>query len=201
MDEDDRERIRAEVKMFMFDMIDLNRLETRPPVGRQRKPRIVEPTPQIERSANLRSLLMGSNSSAALQVLPSRLCSSVEEVDAAYALFSQTYEGAIVKHPTAPYYFIRSDAWLKMKPSTTEELTITGVIAGEGKHVGRLGALVGTLPSGAVVRVGTGQSDAERVRLWAMREQLPGMLAEVSYQSGTVAKARHPVFHRLREIG
>lgn len=200
MDEDDRERIRQEVKMHVFDLIDLKRLELRPPVGRQRKPRLVEATSQEQRTLAVRELV-GSFPRSALQRLAGRLCTSVEEVDAVYAEFCQTYEGAIVKHPFEPYYFNRSDAWLKIKPTTTVEITITGAVEGEGKHVGRLGALVGTLPSGGVVRVGTGQSDEERVRLWAMRDQLPGMRCEISHQSGKVATARHPVFMRLREIG
>lgn len=200
MDEDDRERIRQEVKMHVFDLIDLKRLETRAPVGRQRKPRIVDPTPQEQRTMAVCELV-GSFPRSALQRLPGKLCTSVEEVDAVYAEFCQAYEGAIVKHPLEPYYMNRSDAWLKIKPTTTVEITLTGAVEGEGKHKGRLGALVGKTPLGVEVRVGTGFDDAERARLWAMRDQLPGMKCEISHQSGKVATARHPVFMRLRDLG
>jgi ATP-dependent DNA ligase len=200
MDEDDCERIRREVKMFAFDMIDLKRLETRPPVKRQRKPRLVEATPQHERTMAVRALI-GNHPRSALQRLPGKLCTTIEEVDAAYAEFCLTYEGAIVKLPDEPYYFNRSDAWLKIKPTATVDITITGSVEGQGKHVGRLGALLGITDAGDAVRVGTGQSDEERVRLWAMRDQLPGMRCEISHQKGTVAKARHPVYMRLRDLG
>lgn len=201
MDDDDRQRIREEVKFHVFDLVDLTRLELRPPVGRQRKPRLVDPTPQAERTLAVRSLLERQTQRMALQRLPGAVCSNQEEVDAAYARFCRDYEGAIVKLPDEPYYFIRSDAWLKIKPQTTVELVLTGAIEGEGKHVGRLGALVGTLPSGLEARVGTGFDDAERTRLWAMRDRLPGLRAEITHQAGRVATARHPVYLRLRDLG
>lgn len=201
MDDDDRERIRREVKFHVFDLIDLHALETRAPVGRQRKPRLVEPTLQLQRSAYVRALLEGNLPSAALQTLPSFLCTSLEEVDAHYVAFCAHYEGAMAKLPCEPYYFNRSDAWLKLKPSTTTEMTITGAVEGTGKHVGRLGALLGVLASGVEVRVGTGQSDAERESLWAQRALLVGRRCEISHQTGNVAGARHPVFLRVRDLG
>lgn len=200
MDEDELQRVRDEVRMHCFDIVYLTRLETRPPVGRQRKPRLVYPESQAARSLLLRQMV-GDFEGSSLRMLPAELCRSAEEVDAAYARFAQEYEGAIVKLPAEPYYFNRSDAWLKIKPSVTTEITITGYIEGAGKHVGRLGALVGKTDAGVEVRVGTGQSDAERERLWAMRDQLPGMKCEISHQAGKVAAARHPVYHRVRDLG
>jgi ATP-dependent DNA ligase len=200
MDDDDRARICREVKFHVFDWVDLLGLETRAPVGRQRKPRIVDPRPQLVRTKAVVELLEHVTPRSALQWLAGELCHSVEQVDAAYARFCQAYEGVIVKLPEAPYYFLRSDAWLKIKPTVTEEITITGVVAGEGKHTGRLGALVGQRGE-TTIRVGTGFSDAERERLWAYRHHLPGMRVEISYQGGAVATARHPVFHRVRDLG
>lgn len=207
MDEDDKERIRREVKFHVFDLVNLKALELRPPQKRQRKPRLVDPTPQSQRTLDVRALVgLTRNPAAALQTLPGKLCTTQEEVDAAYAEFCQSYEGAIVKLPDEPYYLgtgteARSHAWLKIKPLETAEITLTDSVEGEGKHKGRLGALVGQKPDGTVVRVGTGFDDAARARLWAMRDRLPGLLCEISHQAGKVAAARHPVFIRIRDIG
>jgi DNA ligase-1 len=201
MDEDDLERIRQEVKFHVFDLVDLRNIREIPPKGRQRKPRLVYDRSQHERTADVEELLLGINERSTLRLLPSVMCASAEQVDATYARFAQEYEGAIVKVPHAPYYFSREDAWLKIKPTSTVEIVLTGAVEGEGKHKGRLGALEGKTLQGADVRVGTGFSDAERERLWAMRDRLAGLRAEISHQAGTVATARHPVYHRLRDLG
>lgn len=55
----------------------------------------------------------------------------------------------------------QGDTWLKVKPTYTYDVEVTGIIEGTGKHKGRMGALV--TPMG---KVGTGFSDAERYDFW-----------------------------------
>ena len=85
--------------------------------------------------------------------------------------------------------------WLKVKPSETYDVRVTGYEEGEGKHAGRLGALVTTKG-----KVGTGFSDEEREALWADRENLTGRLVEVSCMHLTAdGQFRHPAFERFRD--
>lgn len=194
------QRVSDEVKFYVFDAVDLNNLVRKPPVGRQRKPRLTYDVPQCERRGFLEGRI-NPEPGWAVQLVPSLRAYSQEQVDQHYAWCCERYEGAIVKLPHAPYGFIRNDHWQKIKPLETLELVLTAAVEGEGKHVGRLGALVGLDPKGQEVRVGTGFSDAERERLWALRATLPGLRVEISKQAGKVATARHPVYLRLRDVG
>ena len=108
------------------------------------------------------------------------------------------YEGIMVKDPHAPYEWARRGHWLKMKPTHTMDLPIVGFQAGEGKHVGRLGALL-VERDGIVTEVGTGFSDVERTTIWRSRQHLLGVQVEVAYQEiSSHGRLRFPVFKRLR---
>lgn len=109
------------------------------------------------------------------------------------------FEGVMLKNPDAPYTPGRSRAVLKLKPWFDTNATVLEAIAGEGKHAGRLGALVIRTEGGIVCKVGTGFSDAERVALWANRDALPGTIVEICYQELTKRGAlRFPTFRRVR---
>lgn len=100
------------------------------------------------------------------------------------------YEGLVLRSiddPSAP--------WLKVKPSDTLDLLVTGYEVGEGKHAGRLGALLTSKG-----RVGTGFTDAERQDFWDRRAYLIGKVTiEVGYMHLTPdGKMRHPRFIRER---
>jgi ATP-dependent DNA ligase len=122
------------------------------------------------------------------------------------------YEGIVLKVANAIYdHGKRSSSWCKVKPSDTMDLKVVGYEPGEGKHAGKLGALVCEMPDGQKVRVGTGLDDKEREEFAhaltpiyedAPREwitNLPAMI-EVGYQEITKAGVlRFPTFIRVRE--
>jgi DNA ligase-1 len=72
-------------------------------------------------------------------------------------------EGLVLHRADAPYRAGRSDALLKLKPLDDAEAVVIGHVPGQGRHRGRLGALtVRRGDDGAVFRLGTGFSDAQR---------------------------------------
>jgi len=75
-------------------------------------------------------------------------------------------EGVMLREPGSAYEHRRSGSLLKVKSFMDAEAKITGYVAGEGKHAGRLGAYEAVLVKGtkARFRIGTGMSDAERER-------------------------------------
>lgn len=203
MEEDLRELLTREVKFHVFDLVRLDHIETRPPVGRQRKPRIVHPVPQHARRQALELLLGGREPGWAVQLVRSVRIESNEQLFLHYDLcIAEGFEGVIVKHPDAVYTFNdRTDGWLKIKPHESRELTIVGLVEGEGKHAGRLGALTCVDHNGQEISVGTGFDDATREAFWRQGANLLGCKVEIRQQVGKVAKSRHPVFVRLRDLG
>ena len=98
---------------------------------------------------------------------------------------SEGYEG-LVLHPDNG-----SDP-LKVKPSQSHDVLVTGLIEGEGKHKGRLGAFM--TPMG---KVGTGFTDQERQYFWNTKDPIGTI--EVECMGLTPAgKFRHPRFIRVR---
>jgi bifunctional non-homologous end joining protein LigD len=92
--------------------------------------------------------------------------------------------------------------WYKLKPTSTIDLVVYGVLPGCGKHAGRMGALmVGAhdergrlLPAG---KVGTGFTDVERER---PRSEWLGRVIEVEYDSiAARGRLRFPSFLRIRD--
>jgi DNA ligase 1 len=71
-------------------------------------------------------------------------------------------EGLMLRQPGSLYEIGRSSTLLKVKRFHTAEARVIRYQAGEGKHVGRVGALWCELADGKDFRVGTGLSDAER---------------------------------------
>jgi len=67
----------------------------------------------------------------------------------------------MLRRPASEYESRRSDSLLKYKPFNTEEAEVIDHQPGEGKHLGRLGALVCSW-KGVVFNVGTGFSNAIR---------------------------------------
>jgi len=86
----------------------------------------------------------------------------------------------------------QGDKWLKVKPTITYDLVVTGYQPGTGKHTGRMGALITDM-----CKVGTGFKDVERDKFTA--EYIVGKIIEVKGMGVTEAgKLRHPRFVRLR---
>lgn len=98
------------------------------------------------------------------------------------------YEGVMLKDPAAGYESKRSVAWLKLKPFIEVSLHVVAVEEGTGKNVGKLGAIVCEgVDDGKFIRVnvGSGFTDADRDQLWATRELLIDMIAEVRADAAT----------------
>jgi DNA ligase-1 len=77
-------------------------------------------------------------------------------------ILQQGGEGLIVRDPHACYHSGRSDSILKVKTYQDAEAVVVGLLPGEGRNRGRLGALLVERPDGVRVKIGSGFSDAER---------------------------------------
>lgn len=74
-------------------------------------------------------------------------------------------EGLVVRHPNGLYKCARHRGILKIKGMDEDEALVVGTTDGEGRHLGRIGALVCTWGTGAsarIVNLGSGLTDADR---------------------------------------
>lgn len=86
-----------------------------------------------------------------------------------YCTTIQTHggEGICLRAPHSPYVYKRSPMLLKIKGCIDGVADVYGTQAGEGKHTGRMGALLcQDRETGVHFKIGTGFSDAERERDW-----------------------------------
>jgi bifunctional non-homologous end joining protein LigD len=85
-------------------------------------------------------------------------------------------EGVMAKDPEARYRPGRSDRWLKLKITRTQEAVIAGIRPGKGGRSGSIGSLLLGIPDDDglryVGRVGTGFSERALGRLWDQLEPL-----------------------------
>ena len=115
-------------------------------------------------------------------------------------------EGVMVKDANAPYECKRTDAWLKIKPNITVDLTVVSIEQGTGRNQDRLGAFVceGVDNDRNIrVNVGSGFSDKQRDVYWGNDSDIVGQTVEVradavtQNQDGTYS-LRFPRFMRFR---
>lgn len=127
-------------------------------------------------------------------------CELIEEYLNSFLKDNPTWEGLIIKEDRSPYIFNkRSDYWLKLKKEKTADLTVVDVLEGNGKHEGRLGALIAANETGKQVKIGTGFTDKERDDIWKKQEEYKGKTVEISYMEKTEAGSyRFPVFKHFR---
>ena len=90
--------------------------------------------------------------------------------DALTAAADLRLEGVVVKDPQSPYRRgIRSEQWLKVKLTATQEVVIGGIRPGKGERRGGIGSLLLGIPDAEglryVGRVGSGFSERELARL------------------------------------
>ncbi len=71
-------------------------------------------------------------------------------------------EGLVLHRADAPYQVGRSDALLKLKPVQDADAVVIGHLPGQGKYVGRTGALRVRDAQGREFQIGSGLSDAQR---------------------------------------
>jgi DNA ligase-1 len=114
---------------------------------------------------------------------------------------SQGYEGAMLL-PNIPYYLGRkSNALLKLKTFQSMDCTILSLKEGEGKNVGKLGALVVMQENGITCDVGTGFSDEDRAEIFSNPNLYLNRIIEVQYQELTPHKRmQFPSFKRWRDL-
>lgn len=116
------------------------------------------------------------------------------------------YDGLILRDTRSPWIAgtARNGELIKVKPSVTLDLRCNGVIQGEGKHAGKLGAISVSF-NGVNSCVGTGFSDPEREEFWlgATRPGYPmnpiGRIVEIEAMCvNTNGTLREPRFKAVR---
>ncbi|MBN9176047.1 MAG: ATP-dependent DNA ligase [Microbacterium sp.] len=97
-----------------------------------------------------------------------------DDVDEALATAAHLHlEGVVVKDPRSPYRRgTRSEEWLKVKITATQDVVVGGIRPGNGARSGAIGSLLLGVPGSEglryVGRVGTGFSERELARLGAL---------------------------------
>lgn len=124
------------------------------------------------------------------EVVEQAVCKSATHLQSYFSgLVAQGAEGVMLRRPGSEYEQRRSDSLLKFKPYGSDEAEVIGHQSGEGKHQGRLGALICRW-RGVVFNVGTGFSDM-------IRECPPKIGAQVSFMFQGLTDGgvpRFPVF-------
>lgn len=92
-------------------------------------------------------------------------------------------EGIMVNKNSAPYQFTRTNALLKVKEFDSADLLAIDVVEGQGKHKGRLGAIVVQYKGDSKINIGFGLSDEERQLFWDNPQLVIGKIIEVQFQS------------------
>lgn len=96
-------------------------------------------------------------------------------------------EGLMLHRGDAPYRGIRSDDLLKVKTHDDAEARVVARLPGQGRHAGRMGALLVETPKGLRFRLGTGFTDTQR-------EQPPAVGEWVTYRFRGVNASGVPRF-------
>jgi bifunctional non-homologous end joining protein LigD len=128
-----------------------------------------------------------------------------DDVDAALETSAQLrLEGIVVKDPASPYLRgRRSEAWLKVKHTSTQEVVIAGIRPGKGARSGTFGSLLLGIPDEDGLRyagrVGTGFSDSMLVAL--MRRLTPLRTDQNPLVGVPAADARDALWVRPELVG
>jgi DNA ligase 1 len=118
--------------------------------------------PYSARLASLRAIATASESSEFVVAPQWQVASHEELASQLHELVGAGAEGLMLKRESALYHGARNDDLLKVKPYFDAEARVVAHIPGQGKHLGRLGALEVVSPSGTAFRIGTGFSDEQR---------------------------------------
>ena len=152
-----REAARTPVQWYLYDLLSLD-------------DRDVSDLPLSARRELLESI--AGDAASPLRVPP-----VFDDVDAALAAAERFgLEGVVVKDPASRYRRgARSESWLKVKLTRTQEVVIGGIRPGRGGRSGRIGSLLVGIPGDDGLRyagrVGSGFSEATLARL--EKELLP----------------------------
>jgi ATP-dependent DNA ligase len=94
-------------------------------------------------------------------------------------IISEGGEGIVLKNWEAGYFFGKRNAnMMKIKEEVSKDLAVVGMVEGEGKYKGTLGALVVQSRDGTKHQV-SGMTDDQRERWWNSRELIVGQVVEV----------------------
>jgi DNA ligase-1 len=182
---------KVQMQFYPFDMVPLSEIETQN----------YKLTSEERWNMVLDHLAFGDESMF-VEVMR-RPVKTVADVEAEHRLcLEEGWEGAVLHNLDAPYSCHRSIAWVKVKSWKSSEFTVVDLIAGRGKHHGRLGAmLVRGQCEGRLItcEVGTGFSDQLREEIWNNKTKYIGYVAEVKYFEVTEGSLRFPSFLRWRE--
>ncbi|MER7797625.1 ATP-dependent DNA ligase [Microbacterium sp. NPDC096154] len=148
---------RTPARLYLFDALAADGADlTRRPLAERRE--VLE---RIARAAG-----------AAIDVPP-----VFDDIDVALAIAREhDLEGVVAKDPDSLYRAGRSDRWMKLKLTRTQEVVIAGIRPGRGGREGTIGSLLLGVPDEDgfryVGRVGTGFSERALRRLWDQLEPL-----------------------------
>lgn len=111
------------------------------------------------------------------------------------------YEGVMVNDRDAVYEFKRGNALFKAKEFDSGDLRVLAVVEGQGKYEGMMGKIIVEY-KGNEVGVGTGFSDAERVRFFQDPSSIVGKIVRIDYQTESqdkdgVVSLRFPSFEGI----
>jgi len=151
---------------------------------------VINAEPFEARQATLKALQLP----AWCEVLTHTRCASEDHLDRyEAAILDKGGEGVMLRKPQSLYQHKRSSDLLKLKRSQSAEAVVIGHAEGQGKHTGRVGALIASY-AGQTFKLGTGLSNEDR-------ENPPkaGELVTFSYfETTNSGKPRHPVFVGVR---
>jgi bifunctional non-homologous end joining protein LigD len=140
-----REARRIPVRYYLFDVL-------------SRGGEDVTALPLAERRGILESIAAGA-------IAPILVPPVFDDVDAALDASARLrLEGVVVKDPSSRYVRgVRSESWLKVKHTRTQEVVIAGIRPGKGGRAGTFGSLLLGIPEGDGLvyagRVGSGFTD------------------------------------------
>ena len=106
-------------------------------------------------------------------------------------------EGLMLRNPTMAYETGRSHNLLKIKGVEDFDAQVTGIVMGEGKHDGKMGALQCRMENGVEFKVGTGFTDTDR-----LVTECPGVNDWIRFKCMEFTEAgvpRFPVFLNVIE--
>ncbi|PJJ97695.1 DNA ligase [Lysobacteraceae bacterium NML91-0213] len=110
-----------------------------------------------------------------------------------HAVLAAGGEGLMLHHRDARYRSGRSELLLKYKPHDDAEARVIAHLPGQGRHAGRLGALLVELPDGRQLRLGSGLTDDQR-------EAPPAIGSWVTYRHSGLTTRGLPRFARFLRV-
>lgn len=120
------------------------------------------PGPFADRAARLQRIVRQTGAAHVEAVVQQRVADAAALQRHLDAVVADGAEGLMLHRADGLWRPGRSPDLLKLKPLADAEAVVLGHEPGQGRHAGRLGALMVKSPDGRRFRLGTGFSDAER---------------------------------------